>query len=210
MAPHQILISMCTEERKKAKQSYKESLQNVATVRQQAAVSHFSSFMLPPGQGGGGWTLSASLDAPVGESKKSTKWLAYSPERLANLIKDMPGEPSSAPPHHETWPGFPQINVLTHNRHCSHSAAVLALAAFSYPYVFSCAWGGKMHYVGLELYSLSPPCSSNTFLSSWGGVCVCVRARERERENTLAVSCVFLPQCLARSHLFKIRCSSLA
>uniref|UniRef100_H2U3V7 Exosome complex component 10 n=1 Tax=Takifugu rubripes TaxID=31033 RepID=H2U3V7_TAKRU len=53
VALHQILISMCTEERKKAKQSYKESLQNVATVRQQAAVSHFGSFMLPPGRGGG-------------------------------------------------------------------------------------------------------------------------------------------------------------
>jgi hypothetical protein len=30
-----------TEERKKAKQSYQESLQNVATVRQQASVSSF-------------------------------------------------------------------------------------------------------------------------------------------------------------------------
>ncbi len=36
-----MLIS--TEERNKAKQSYKESLQNVATVRQQAAVSHLRS-----------------------------------------------------------------------------------------------------------------------------------------------------------------------
>lgn len=45
---------MCTEERKKAKQSYKESLQNVATVRQQAAVSHLSSFMLPREEGGCG------------------------------------------------------------------------------------------------------------------------------------------------------------
>lgn len=35
-----MLIS--SEERNKAKQSYQESLQNVATVRQQAAVSHFA------------------------------------------------------------------------------------------------------------------------------------------------------------------------
>lgn len=32
-----------TEERKKAKLNYQESLQNVATVRQQAAVSHLRS-----------------------------------------------------------------------------------------------------------------------------------------------------------------------
>lgn len=37
---------MCPEERKKAKQSYQESLQNVATVRQQAAVSCVISFLL--------------------------------------------------------------------------------------------------------------------------------------------------------------------
>lgn len=35
---------LSTEERNKAKQSYQESLQNVTTVRQQAAVSHFHSF----------------------------------------------------------------------------------------------------------------------------------------------------------------------
>lgn len=37
-----LLILISAEERNKAKQSYQESLQNVATVRQQAVVSHFA------------------------------------------------------------------------------------------------------------------------------------------------------------------------
>lgn len=56
----------CAEEKKKAKQSYQESLQNVSTVRQQAAVSHVISFAL----GGGGGALnsvSITLDASVGK-----------------------------------------------------------------------------------------------------------------------------------------------
>lgn len=43
----------CAEEKKKAKQSYQESLQNVSTVRQQAAVSHVTSFALGGDVGGG-------------------------------------------------------------------------------------------------------------------------------------------------------------
>lgn len=44
------------EEKKKAKQSYQESLQNVSTVRQQAAVSNVISFALGgEGMWGRGW-----------------------------------------------------------------------------------------------------------------------------------------------------------
>lgn len=44
----------CAEEKKKAKQSYQEALQNVSTVRQQAAVSHVVSFALGGDVGGCG------------------------------------------------------------------------------------------------------------------------------------------------------------
>lgn len=85
VAPHQI-ISMCTEERKKAKQSYKESLQNVATVRQQAAVSHFTSFMLPPGWGGLN-SVSIVLDNPVGRVKNPRKSWHILPRDWQILLK---------------------------------------------------------------------------------------------------------------------------
>lgn len=113
---------------------------------------------------------------PVGKVKNPGKSWHILPRDWQILLKicQVSRLQRPPPPHHETWPGFLQRNVLTHNRHCGRSAAVLALAAFSSPWVFSCAWGGKMHYVGLELSSLSPPCSSNTFLSSWMCVCVCV------------------------------------
>lgn len=41
--------NISTDERKKAKQSYQESLQNVPTVREQAAVSHvlFCAYISP-------------------------------------------------------------------------------------------------------------------------------------------------------------------
>lgn len=63
----------CAEEKKKAKQSYQEALQNVSTVRQQAAVSHVISFALGGdvgvrGPGGGALnSVSISLDASVGK-----------------------------------------------------------------------------------------------------------------------------------------------
>lgn len=41
--PNAILLLFSSEERQKTKESYQESLQNVATVRQQAAVSIFHS-----------------------------------------------------------------------------------------------------------------------------------------------------------------------
>lgn len=57
----------CAEEKKKAKQSYQESLQNVSTVRQQAAVSHVISFALGGGVGGALNSVSITLDASVGK-----------------------------------------------------------------------------------------------------------------------------------------------
>lgn len=47
--------------------------------------------------GGGVWTLSALLLTPLLGSRKSMKKLAYSPKRLENHIKAMPGKLSAAP-----------------------------------------------------------------------------------------------------------------
>lgn len=55
-----MLIS--AEERNKVKQSYQESLQNVATVRQQAAVSHLHSSVSSV------HSVNFTVDVPVGQS----------------------------------------------------------------------------------------------------------------------------------------------
>lgn len=66
-----LIVFQCSaEERKIVKVSYQESLQNVPTVRQQAAVSHLHSchiISFVPLQDGAPYTVCSTFAAPVGE-----------------------------------------------------------------------------------------------------------------------------------------------
>lgn len=87
----------------------------------------------------------------------------------------MLGEPSSAPPPFivARVPAKKCVDAQPPLRPLCSSAGISSL--FIAACLFMCL-GRKMHYVGLELYSLSPPAHQTLFIPP-GYLCVCVCLR---------------------------------
>lgn len=155
-----MLIS--TEERNKAKQSYQESLQNVATARQQAAVSHSlsrPSISSPPLQMG--FALCQLI--PVGKVHIHEKQECYSPMSLAQHIKDSAVIGSltlrSAPHFLKTRLIFLHINTVSHKRanHGCQSAAPACRWPFNIYICHMMCLGKKNTQRGIAALETCPP-----------------------------------------------------
>lgn len=98
--PDCISMFISAEERKIVKVSYQESLQNVPTVRQQAAVSHLHSchiISFVPLQDGAPHTVCSTFAASVGEKDELKHWV-LSPKGAAKHSKDRQSYPLRCPP----------------------------------------------------------------------------------------------------------------